>query len=209
MIWAVKNDKRVKATPNQKAICPLCNNEVIPKCGEIKIWHWAHKSGIECDSFKEPETEWHINWKERFPKEQQEVTIKKDKGYHRADIKTRTGLVIELQNSPISIKEIRERENFYGRMIWLLNEKTFGQNIIFKSKKILLWKWIPSIIYSSSKPLFIDFKEFIIKINDYWLFRKRTYCSYNKYSKKEFLHLYGDIYDFFSDKTKLKQRNLT
>ena len=46
MIWANKNNERIKATPKDKANCPICNEEVIAKCGSIKIWHWSHKSLI-------------------------------------------------------------------------------------------------------------------------------------------------------------------
>ena len=193
MIWALKNKEKVRAIPNQKAFCPICNEELISKCGDIKIWHWSHKSGSECDDFYEPESYWHISWKNEFPKEQQEVAIKKRGEYHIADIKTKTGLVIELQNSPISKKEIEEREEFYENMIWLINGLTLGINIEFKSK-IIQWKWSPSILKFSSKPLFINlYGDEIIKINSYWKFRQRVYCDYTHYPKKIFLQLYGDI----------------
>lgn len=192
MIWAIKNDKRIKAKPKLKAVCPLCKKKVISKCGEIKIWHWAHKSRNECDSFCEPESEWHLNWKKNFPKKQQEVIIKKEDKYHIADIKTKTGLVIELQHSIISQKQIRKREEFYKDMIWLLDGNTFGKNMILK-KKCFQWKWAHSILWISNKPLFIDFGIYIFKIKDFWKFRNRTYFSFIKYSKKDFLHLYGDL----------------
>ena len=67
MIWALKERERIKAAPKKEAICPTCLKEVIAKCGRIKVWHWAHKSKLDCDSFSEPETEWHINWKNNFP----------------------------------------------------------------------------------------------------------------------------------------------
>ena len=41
--------------------------------------------------------------------------------FHIADIKTPQGLVIEIQHSPISPKDIRAREDFYGQMIWIVD----------------------------------------------------------------------------------------
>lgn len=57
-----KTNKRVKAMPGMQAICPGCEEKVIARCGNIKIWHWAHKSGL-CKYDSEPETEWHLEWK--------------------------------------------------------------------------------------------------------------------------------------------------
>lgn len=148
MIWALKESERIKATPQEKAICPSCNSEVISKCGDIKVWHWSHKSSFDCDDFSEPESEWHLNWKNYFPKEWQEVCIKKCKysheciessncqlTKHRADIKTKEGLVIELQNSPLSSEDIIKRENFYKNMIWILNGETLDKGLQLKPLK--------------------------------------------------------------------------
>jgi hypothetical protein len=109
-------------------ICPICKSPVIPKCGEINIHHWAHKNNLECDSFWEPETLWHRNWKNLFPKEQTEVTI----GKHRADILRKDGIVVELQHSSISIKDIFEREQEYKKMIWLFD----GRGLLSEQKEI-------------------------------------------------------------------------
>lgn len=57
MIWAIKNNERITASPNQTASCPICNQEVISKCGLIKIWHFAHKNNLECDTWSEGENE--------------------------------------------------------------------------------------------------------------------------------------------------------
>lgn len=185
MIWGLKNNQRIKAIPKGEAKCELCNTELIAKCGEIKIWHWAHKSNKECDNWWEPESEWHINWKNEFPPEQQEVKI----GKHRADIKTRTGTIIELQANSISPKEIREREEFYENMIWLLNYKTIAKNFQVSRIKpfhnLKKWRWKPSIVKYSKKPIFIDATRGIWKIHK---------DSAILYSKEDFLKIYGDIY---------------
>lgn len=167
MIWAINDNERNKATPKQKATCPLCDEEVIAKCGNIKIWHWAHKKDFMCDSFKELETKWHIEWKELFPKECQEVITKSNQGLnrHRADIKTKEGLVIEFQNSPISIEDIKKREEHYNNMVWILNGKTIAKNIVFYVRSFK-WKWY-SGSWDASKVIYIDKgNEFLYKLED-------------------------------------------
>ena len=120
----------------------------------------AKKANFECDVFKEPETKWHFDWKDNFPKEIQEVIVKN----HRADIRTKEGLVIELQNSSISSQQIRERENFYSNMIWILNGNTIAKNLKIGIKlrefnykiRIFNWKWFHKSWLSAKKPIFVD-----------------------------------------------------
>ena len=45
-------------------------------------------------------------------------------GNHRADVKTPRG-VIEFQASSIGSTEVQEREEFYGKMIWVVKANTF------------------------------------------------------------------------------------
>ena len=83
----------------KKGVCPSCGSELIAKCGEIVIHHWAHKKKCS-DHWWENETEWHRNWKDKFPKEWQEVVHFSDDGEkHIADVKTRNGFVIEFQHA--------------------------------------------------------------------------------------------------------------
>lgn len=46
---------------------------------------------------------------------------------HVADVRTARGMVIEFQNSAMSVEELRARESFYGRMIWIVNAAPFRQ----------------------------------------------------------------------------------
>ena len=112
---------RISAQRGIDATCPQCSSRVIAKCGQLVIHHWAHEAVSECDPWWEHESEWHRSWKALVPPERTEVT----RGPHRADIVRSDGTVVELQHSPISVDEIRERENFYGKMIWLFD----GRNI--------------------------------------------------------------------------------
>lgn len=223
MEWALINNERCKATPNNIATCPLCREEVISKCGSIKRWHWSHKAEKDCDTFGEGETWWHINWKNNWDEKYQEIIIKKciseycynspsttggdghapcnhlncvDCAFieHRADIKNKNGIVIELQNSSINAEDIKQRESFYQNMIWLLNGNTFatGLNLRYKDKIITFrWKHPPKSIWGISKPIFID-------MNKLGIFQvKKIYHNIPcggwgvLLSKEEFLRRYG------------------
>ena len=76
MLYGLNNGVRIEATPNAQAVCQCCNSELIPKCGNINVWHWSHKFKVHCDDWYEPETQWHKGWKNEFPKDCQEVVFK-------------------------------------------------------------------------------------------------------------------------------------
>lgn len=118
MIYALcPNDHRIAAAPKLRGRCPICGDKVIARCGDVKIWHWAHMARVDCDDWYECETKWHRDWKAYAPPENTEVTI----GSHRADIVGRDAVVIELQHSDIGQAQIIDREQFYEKMIWLID----------------------------------------------------------------------------------------
>lgn len=102
------------------------------KCGEVKRWHWAHSGRRHCDPWQENEGPWHREWKRLFPPEMQEIVhFDETSGEkHIADLKRSDGLIIELQNSPMSIDEMESRERFYGdNMVWIVNAEKFTSHI--------------------------------------------------------------------------------
>lgn len=127
MQYSYVDGKKVTAFPKGKGICSVCNSDTTAKCSEKVMWHWAHKSKMDCDPWWENETVWHRNWKGHFPEEFREVVhhceVTGEK--HRADIKSDSGIILEIQNSPISLEEIRSRENFYKNLLWIVNGKKF------------------------------------------------------------------------------------
>jgi len=130
-----KNGKRIKVSfSGEKAICLDCDSEVFGRKGRIKVPYWTHPNNSDCDSWYEPTTQWHLDWQNQFPIEYQEISqVDNQTGeIHRADIKLPNGTVIEVQNSPIKIEEIEQRENFYGKenLIWILN----GGNLTKQSR---------------------------------------------------------------------------
>ena len=44
MFYAILAGEKIEAIPHKRAKCPLCGEEVLSKCGEVKMWHWAHKN---------------------------------------------------------------------------------------------------------------------------------------------------------------------
>lgn len=163
MIWAINQKFRIKAQPKLIGYCPTCNEQLLPKCGKIKVWHWSHRSKRDCDKWYEPETQWHINWKNYFPENCQEVVI----GEHRADLKI-GNTVIELQNSSISSLEIKEREEFYKDMIWIINGTKFARNLILRHKgsyHSFRWKSPPKSWWWTEKEVYIDMDPIVEIIN--------------------------------------------
>ncbi|MBW4449175.1 MAG: hypothetical protein KME38_20525 [Spirirestis rafaelensis WJT71-NPBG6] len=136
MKYALVDGIKQEPFPNQKGICCLCGSPTSSKCGNSKVWHWAHKSLRKCDPWWENETAWHRLWKSYFNKDNQEVIhFDENTGEkHIADIKTNNGMVIEIQNSPINEDELRSRENFYGNMIWIINGEKFKNNFHISEK---------------------------------------------------------------------------
>lgn len=122
-----KTGSRINATAGQSALCPVCDQAVISKCGEIVIHHWAHRVIAECDPWKEHETDWHRRWKMEFPEEFQEVTRADASGKrHRADVLLPNDTSIEFQHSAISPQNIKARESFWGirNLVWVFD---FGE----------------------------------------------------------------------------------
>lgn len=122
MRFALMNGQRVEAQPLASGECPGCGMPMIARCGDQRVWHWAHKGRLNCDPWWENETEWHRAWKSRFPAEWQEVVHEASDGeLHIADVKTWDGWTLEFQHSAISSEERRSRECFYPGLIWVVD----------------------------------------------------------------------------------------
>lgn len=102
---------------------------MIAKCGPRILHHWAHAGRRDCDLWWENETEWHRAWKNLFPAECREIShVAADGEIHRADIKTPTGIVIEVQHSAMTDAERQAREAFYGNLVWVIDGRGFRDN---------------------------------------------------------------------------------
>ena len=148
MLTANINGNRSRPIPKVLGTCPFCNSEMIPRCGEVKVHHWAHKSKANCDHWWEPETDWHRNWKNEFPLRWQEQIFKdKTTGErHIADIYTLAGLIVEVQHSHLEPVERRLREAFYRDMLWIVD----GSRLVGNRKKVSDWRNVSSQINDGS-----------------------------------------------------------
>jgi hypothetical protein len=131
MMYGKQDKALVLAEPGKQAECPTCSANLIAKCGDTNVWHWAHENK-DCDPWYEPESEWHREWKSHVPKGMTEVVI----GVHRADIVASNGTIVELQHSPISYNEIRERETFYKNIVWIFDARNW--HLKFKDESLIL-----------------------------------------------------------------------
>src|SRR5688572_29313162 len=96
MRFARVSGQRQEARPNLSGTCPICGRPVVARCGEVRIWHWAHLGRRDCDPWSENKTKWHRRWQNEFPVEWQEVIHHAPSGEkHIADVKTDRGLVVE------------------------------------------------------------------------------------------------------------------
>jgi competence protein CoiA len=171
---ALVNGVRTPPSTGLSGQCPVCEREMIAKCGEIRVHHWAHRGRRICDHWWEPETEWHRNWKNNFEIGWHEnIRFADDGEKHIADIRTPHELVVEFQHSAISADERKAREAFYGNMVWVVDGtrlvrdfprldeqrhffgKTSHQAVFLTERPE---KCFPKQWLDSSVPVFFDFK---------------------------------------------------
>ena len=188
MKFALVNRQRQEAQPSLSGKCPACDHPMVAKCGEVKVWHWAHRGGRFCDPWWENETEWHRGWKDQFPVDWLEVVHQSETGEkHIADVKTDRGWVIEFQHSYLKPEERQSRDTFYPKLIWVVDGTRrkrdsaqllnawkegvpVGENSLvrraFSDGCVLLREWA-----DSNAPIFFDLGERQIL---WWLFAKST-----------------------------------
>lgn len=129
MQYAIVDGVRSEPVAGGRGVCPTCGAETIAKCGPRVLHHWAHKGRRNCDPWWENETDWHREWKSFFPETCREVHHKAPDGeIHRADVKTPSGIYIEIQHSSISESERKAREAFYGNLLWIVDGRGFREN---------------------------------------------------------------------------------
>jgi competence protein CoiA len=176
MKFAVVGEERREPQPGLPGKCDYCGDAMIAKCGDIRVHHWAHLGTRNCDPWWENETEWHRAWKNHFPEDWQERSHQSENGEkHIADVKTKSGVVLEFQHSHLSREERQSREMFYQNMVWVVNGlrrvrdrsrffKLLARASIIKAKPLtyslrsnegaLLRDWV-----DSRKPVFFDFGD--------------------------------------------------
>lgn len=123
MQYAIVDGRRSKPVRGRRGICQYCGEEMVAKCGQFVMWHWAHMPDSNCDAWWSSESAWHREWKELFPEDWREIVhFDEETGEkHIADVKTSSAVVVEFQRSPITNEEVTSREDFYQNMIWVVD----------------------------------------------------------------------------------------
>jgi competence protein CoiA len=170
-----ENNKLIKATDKkQNAKCPNCNSEMgsyISSFNEDN--HWFHRPGSVCIGEKEPKTEWHFDNQNLFQDYDLEKTFLKGGISKRADVMINDNLVIEFQHSSITEDEILQRNQHYGKVVWV-----FDANEPYTNERLKIWEsgefeWIKprKTIISSNMPVFLSigtgFYHFHVITKDY------------------------------------------
>ena len=151
-----KDGQLIEATVSgETATCPNCLSEVVAHCGDKRVHHWHHANKDDCDSFSEGLTAWHSDWQDAFEKTYREQTLEKEGVRHRADVFI-ASTVVEFQHSGLSWDEIRERENFYGKMIWVFDFCQKQDRIQHHPGGIISIRHCRQDFLACMKPVFVD-----------------------------------------------------
>jgi len=209
------NGKKIEASKGAKGFCPVCNSELIAKCGESRISHWAHKGNRTCDPWWENETDWHRSWKDKFPIDWQEVIHCDSSGEkHIADVKTQSGWVLEFQHSYLNPEERRSRNAFYPKLVWVVDGTRRKTDKKQFQEMLELWRSPlrekPEIIHvfcrdgcrllkewnDSNALVFFDFQEETDKEQSmFWLLYPRIFSNEDyllRFSRAEFIKLHNN-----------------
>lgn len=186
----------------------------------MQYWKYTDAKPILPTGY-ENETEWHAAWKAAIDDECCEVVLGPNRE-HRADIRTQNH-IIELQYSPIDIRDILERTAFYRditnrRVIWVVNvykarkDKRIEtiKDLTDKDRFFAKWKypqkWVVKICEPTDNHVFLDISPTADNLILLWsyhgqLFGKwvRKDSFYDKYlrgvgtSKEDFLRAVKDV----------------
>jgi Competence protein CoiA-like family len=160
VIFARYDGAIARAKPGQRGSCPSCDEEVIAKCGTIVIWHWAHLADRACGDAWAEESHWHLLWKVWALDQGWEVEVPMEKRgvRHRADIVAPSGWVVELQHSALDARQIRAREDFYGRLAWVWDMTEREERFVFNDRGTgFRWKRPMWSLCAIRRPLYLDF----------------------------------------------------
>ena len=198
MKFGLVNGKRVIAKPHVKGVvCPKCHTELIAKCGEIRVHHWAHKNKLQCDDWIEEDNEWRSRWLDAFPEDWQEPVIERNGESHFADIQTPQNTIILLHQSHLTADIIQSRENFYQSPVWIINAGRY-RNDVSRFLKSFEKAWIRGARSSLEKTDFKVISEFNIgKVfrKEYLQARSPVFFDYTT-AEADKVHGYGYMLDY-------------
>ncbi len=147
-----KDRKRVhisSALNNEIYYCPICGEQLRTRKGTTNAHHFAHKNNSNCvnrDGWHYDMSDWHYDWQNQFPVDNQEIVFTRDDKTHRADVFI-NNTVIEFQHSPITESEFNDRNDFYKslgyKIIWIfdaIDREVEYLSDSSKDERIISWK---------------------------------------------------------------------
>jgi hypothetical protein len=184
----------------EKAFCPICKLDLVLAIYTNEKNRYRHKANTGCTYGQNQINDWHIEWQAKF----KNTEINYPELGLRADVVLKNGLILELQNSPISWVELRNRESNYKKMVWLFNltnEKHYKNT--FVKNGFFTWEYPDKHWLMFTKPAFfqveddliIDFRN--IKLNHgenlggYSMLILKS--QFKSWSKNEFIGLLSDL----------------
>ena len=146
-----KEQKRISihdAVQGDTFFCPVCLEKMFVKSGTERARHFSHFPNCECNDSWNGQydmSDWHYEWQNQFPPENQEVVVQCDDIRHRADVLTdRT--VVEFQHSPLSSGKFNDRNVFYHgnigyKVVWLydMRDDYANDQMTEKTANCFLW----------------------------------------------------------------------
>lgn len=147
-----KNKERVHISnihDNENYYCPICSESLIIRKGNTNAHHFAHKNNSDCvnrDGWHYDMSDWHYDWQNQFPVDNQEIVFKNNGKIHRADVFINS-TVIEFQHSPITESEFNDRNIFYKdlgyKVVWIFD--AIERDIEYlsdsnKGERVISWK---------------------------------------------------------------------
>lgn len=175
MLYAL-NEKNEKVEPTSKARakCPFCKLTVIACTGEIKYKYWRHEqqAPTSCIAAQyENEGPWHATWKRMFGAEFAEIYCEAGRQTRKADVKLKNGLVIEIQHSSIDSREIKAREAFHNKMVWIFDATgPFAAGRLKYEKNYFFWEQPRLSIKKCTCPVFIEADYgILLELTEYYL----------------------------------------
>ena len=134
---------------NEKYYCPICGEELRTRQGTTNAHHFAHKNNSNCtnrDGWHYDMSDWHYDWQNQFPVDNQEIVFNKGDKVHRADVFI-NNTVIEFQHSPITEAEFNDRNDFYKsfgyKVLWIfdvIDKEVEYLNDTSKDERLISWK---------------------------------------------------------------------
>jgi hypothetical protein len=159
LLYAIVHAVKTLPLPRGRGVCPACGGKVLARCGAIRVHHWAHESGQECDSWSEGIGPWHLAWQRLV----EPAFVEVPRGPHRADILGSDDTVIELQHSPLTPAAIAARERHYGKMVWLIDAtQRFGG--LVSGDRFFFSFGRTRHLEACRKPVVLDFQAFLVEV---------------------------------------------